>query len=159
MRGRSGNPQTAKTSRRPGRVAGGKRGERTVQLLKISDSLYWSIVLWSRRRSTPAQPVPILDIYDEALLWFLEHECHRAYHAYLAVPLRDAGKRCLWVDSHLLERAGACAIRDGVPRNRVLYTALVLYLKKFGPVANKKDIAYLRKIKSLGGVRGRPIGS
>jgi hypothetical protein len=40
-----------------------------------------------------------------------------------------------------------------------LYTALVLFVKKFGPVATEKDIAYLTKIKSKAGQQGRPIGS
>lgn len=152
MAERSKKKATASTSRKPGRVAGRKIGERTVQLLKLPDSFYWSIVLWAKNRS-----VNIGDIYDEALTWFLEREGRGGYDAYRAVPLRGAQKRSLWVDSRLLEHAGAYAQRDGVPRNRVLYTALALYLKEFAPVATIKEVARLKKIKSMGGKRGRPI--
>lgn len=148
----------ATSTRKPGRVAGRQIGERTVQLLKIPDSLYWSIILWSKTRSNGARKVNIGDIYDEALSWFLEREAKATYEAYRAVPLRNAQKRSLWLDSRLLEKAGEYAERDGVPRNRVVYTALVLYLKEFGPLATAEDIDHLRKIKTMGGERGRPIG-
>jgi hypothetical protein len=135
-------------------------GERTVQLLKIPDALYWSIVLWSQTRSGGNGRVAIGDIYDEALSWFLERQAPTGFEAYRAVPSKDAKIRSLWIDSRLLGRAESCASRDGVPRNRVLYTALVLFLKEFGPVATPEDIARLRKIKSTAGiVRGRPLSS
>jgi hypothetical protein len=146
------------TTRKPGHVADGF-GERTVQLLKMQHSLYWSVILWSRNRSTDGKKVNVGDIYDESLTWFFRREARTGYETYLAVPLRQAQKRCLWIDSRLLERSGKIAERDGVPRNRVLYTALVLFVRKFGPIATEKQIANLRKIKSQAGQRGRPIGS
>jgi len=146
------------TTRKPGHVADGL-GERTLQLLKMQHSLYWSVILWSRNRSIDGKKVNVGDIYDESLTWFLGREARTSYEAYLAVPLRQAQKRSLWIDSRLLERSRKIAERDGVPRNRVLYTALVLFVKKFGPVATEKDIAYLTKIKSKAGQQGRPIGS
>jgi hypothetical protein len=146
------------TIRKPGRAAG-VFGERTVQLLKMQDSLYWSIILWSRNRSIDGKKVNVGDIYDESLTWFFGRKARTHYEAYLAVPLRDAQKRSLWIDSRLLERSGKIAERDGVPRNRVLYTALVLFVKRFGPLATEGEIGYLRKIKSQAGQQGRPIGS
>lgn len=121
-------------------------------------SLYWSVILWSRNQSIDGKKVTVGDIYDESLRWFFGREAKAHYEAYLAVPFRQAQKRSLWIDSRLLERAGKIADRDGVPRNRVLYTALVLFVKKFGPVATEKEIAYLTKIKSQAGQQGRPIG-
>jgi hypothetical protein len=145
------------TTRRSGRVSGGRSGERTVQLLKIPDAIYWSIVLWSSKRSSGEKKVTLGDIYDEALTWFLDREARAAYEAYRAVPLRDAKIRSLWIDSRLLARAGSCADRDGVPRNRVLFTALILFLKEFGPTATEEDIVRLRKLKTAGNDRGRPL--
>jgi hypothetical protein len=135
-------------------------GERTVQLLKIPDALYWSIVLWSHQRSVGDGRVAIGDIYDEALSWFLERQAPAGFEAYRAVPIKDAKVRSLWIDSRLLARAEVCAARDGIPRNRVLFTALVLFLKEFGPVATSEDIVRLRKIKSTGSpARGRPLSA
>jgi hypothetical protein len=151
--------KSGSTTRRSGRIGGGRSGERTVQLLKMPDSVYWSIILWSSTRSSGDKKVTLGDIYDEALSWFLEREAGSGYEAYRAVPLRDAKIRSLWIDSRLLARASVCAERDGVPRNRVLFTALVLFLKEFGPVATTEDISRLRKIKSAGNDRGRPISS
>ncbi|MGH7487614.1 MAG: hypothetical protein ACREMY_18725 [bacterium] len=144
-------------TRRSGSAAGGQSGERTVQLIKLPDAAYWSIILWSQKRSATGKKVNLGDIYDEALTWFLDREAKGGYEAYRAVPNRDATKRCLWVDSRLLERAESYAERDGVPRNRVLFTALVLFLKAFAPVATSDDITRLKKMKSAGGVRGRPL--
>jgi len=123
----------------------------------MPDALYWSIVLWSSKRSSGEQKVTLGDIYDEGLTWFLDREAREGYEAYRAVPLRDAKIRSLWIDSRLLARAGACADRDGVPRNRVLFTALILFLKEFGPVATEDDIVRLRKMKTAGNNRGRPL--
>lgn len=147
------------TARPPRRPASAGNAERTVQLLKIADRLYWSVVLWSKNRSAAGDAVGIGQIYDEALAWFLSHEAKTGYDQYRTVPLRDAKKRPLWIDSRLLERAGECAERDGVPRNRVLYTAFVLYLKAYGPVPTEQDIQRLKKIKSVKGERGRPLSS
>jgi hypothetical protein len=150
--------KTATTTRKSGRVAGHEMGERTVQLFKMPDSLYWSVILRSRNRSVVGKKVNVGDIYDDALTWFFEREARVRYDTYLAVPLRNAQKRSLWIDSRLLERATDVAERDGVPRNRVLYTAMVSFIKEFGPVASAKDIAHLRKLKSQGDQQGRPIG-
>lgn len=150
---------TGTSARKPGRVAGNLFGERTIQSLKIPDSLYWDVILWSKNRSTGTRKVNLGDIYDEALTWFLEREAKTGFDAYRAVPTRDAEKRSMWVDSRLLEQAGKVAERDGVIRNRVIYTALVLYVKEFGPNATAEDIRRLRQIKTKGGERGRPIGT
>ena len=133
-------------------------GERTVQLFKMPDSLYWSVTLWSRNRSAAGKKVNVGDIYDDALTWFFERQARVRYDTYLAVPLRNAQKHSLWIDSRLLKRAADFAERDGVPRNRVLFTALVSFVKEFGPVASAQDIAHLRKLKSQGGQQGRPLG-
>jgi hypothetical protein len=145
------------TTRRPGKVSGGGSGERTVQLLKMPDALYWAVIMWAEKRSGGERKVTIGEIYDEALTWFLEHEARRSYDAYRVVPTRDAKLRSLWIDSRLLARASDCAERDGVPRNRVLFTALVQFLRQFGPTPNRDDIARLKKMKARGGQQGRPI--
>jgi hypothetical protein len=132
-------------------------GERTIQLFKMPDSLYWSVILWSISSSATGEKVNVGDIYDDALTWFFERKHRTGYDAYLAFPLRNAQKRSLWIDTGLVKRAGRAAERDGVSRNRVLYTALVSFVKEFGPTATKKDIAHLRKIKSQGGQQGRPL--
>jgi hypothetical protein len=147
---------TARPPRRPASTGG---TERTVQLLKMADQLYWSVVLWSKNRSAAGDAVGIGQIYDEALAWFLDHEAKSGYDLYRTFPLRDAKNRALWIDSRLLERAGECAERDGVARNRVLYTAFLLYLKANGPVPTAQDIQRLKKIKSVKGQRGRPLSS
>ena len=89
--------------------------------------------MWARRRSSPLKTVFISDIYDEALLWFLDRVAPDAHDAYIAASSRSGERGALWIDSRLLERAEGVAARDGVARNRVLYTAVVIYLKKFGP--------------------------
>jgi hypothetical protein len=147
------------TTRRPGLVRGGRSGERTVQLFKMPDGLYWSIILWVDKRSSGVKRVTIGEIYDEALTWFFDKEARSSYDAYRAVPIRDAKVRSLWIDSRLLERAGVFAERDGVPRNRVLFTALVLFLKEFGPTPTAEDIVRLRKMKAAGNERGRPLSA
>ena len=146
-------------TRRAGRVRGGQSGERTVQLLKIPDALYWSIILWSEKRSIGQNKVTLAEIYDEALKWFIEREARTGYEEYRTVPIRDAKLRSLWIDSRLLEGAAKCAERDGVPRNRVLFTALVLFLKHFGPIPTADDIVRLKKNKSAGNERGRPLSA
>jgi hypothetical protein len=130
-----------------------------VQLLKMPDSLYWSVILWSDQRSSEENRVTLGQIYDEALRWFLDRPARNGFDAYRAVPIRDAKVRSLWIDSRLLVRIGACAERDGIPRNRVLFTALVLFLKEFGPTPTAEDIVRLRKIKSAGNERGRPLSA
>jgi len=71
---------------------------------------------------------------------------------------RGTKRRSLWIDSRLLERSGKIAERDGVPRNRVLYTRWYCLLKGLA-LATEREIGYLRKIKSQAGQQGRPIGS
>ena len=123
----------------------------------MPDTLYWSIILWVDQRSSGTRRVTIGEIYDEGLTWFLDREARSSYEAYRAVPIRDAKVRSLWLDSRILDRAGVCAERDGIPRNRVLFTALVLFLKKFGPTPTAEDIVRLRKMKAAGNERGRPL--
>jgi hypothetical protein len=118
---------------RIGRVRSGGLGERTVQTLRLPEITRRSAVMWARRRSSPLKTVFISDIYDEALLWFLDRVAPDAYDAYIAASSRSGERGALWIDSRLLERAEGVAARDGVARNRVLYTAVVVYLKKFGP--------------------------
>jgi hypothetical protein len=121
------------TARRIGRVRSGALGERTVQTLRLPPRTFNSVVIWSQQRSTPLKALFISDIYDEALVWFLEREAARSYESYIAASSRSGARRALWIDSRLLERAAEIANRDGVARNRVLYTAIVKYLNQFGP--------------------------
>jgi hypothetical protein len=121
------------SARRIGRVRSGALGERTVQTLRLPPQTYSAVVQWSQQRTTPLKALFISDIYDEALLWFLEREAARSYEGYIAASSKSGERRALWIDSRLLERAAEIANRDGVARNRVLYTAIVKYLKEFGP--------------------------
>jgi len=151
------SPKKSRANPKLLRMSDIKKCERTVQLLKLPDQVYWAIMLWSQDRSHGGKKVSVGDIYDEALRWFLESEARKGYEAYRAVPTGDATNRSMWVDSRLLERAGKYAERDSVPRSRVLYTALVLYVRQFGPVPSARDIKRLRKIKAMGLGPGRPI--
>lgn len=68
------------------------------------------------------------DLYDTAVLWFINRRAKRRFQYYIASNKRSKYVS-LWIDSKVLDKVRLVADRDGVSMNRVVYTALVLYLE------------------------------
>lgn len=69
------------------------------------------------------------EVYDEAVAWFLKDRAKRSFRYYIASTRR--GKyTSMWLNGRLLDKARVVAKRDAVSINRVVYTALVLYLEE-----------------------------
>jgi hypothetical protein len=108
-------------------------GHRTVQTLKIPQSIHQSMELLRLKRARDSgKQVLLADIYDAALKSFLDAHSQGSFAGYLASPKGEGGPRAIWVDSVLLEQAECMARRDGVPRNRLVYTAVVSYIESQG---------------------------
>ncbi len=102
-----------------------KGSKRTVQQVQLPPEIHESVKVLARQ----ADDTTMNDVYDASVVWFLKSRAKKSFHYYLASTKR--GKyTSLWIDSKILDRVRIVAKRDAVSINRVIYTALVLYLEE-----------------------------
>ena len=101
-----------------------KSSKRTVQQVQLPPEIHEGVKVLARQEDATMN-----DVYDAAVAWFLKSRAKKSFHYYLASTKR--GKyTSLWIDTKLLDKVRIVAKRDAVAINRVIYTALVLYLEE-----------------------------
>lgn len=99
--------------------------KRTVQQIQLPPEIHEGVKVLAHE----GEHTTMNDVYDAAVEWFFASRAKKSFHYYLASNKR--GKyTSLWIDTKLLNRARIIAKRDAVSINRVIYTALVLYLEE-----------------------------
>lgn len=97
--------------------------KRTVQQVQLPPEIHEGVKVLARQDDATMN-----DVYDAAVGWFLKSRAKKSFHYYLASTKR--GKyTSLWIDTRILDKVRIIAKRDAVSINRVIYTALVLYLE------------------------------
>lgn len=120
---------------------------------RMADEYWWAIALWAERRSTAVHPVMIGEVQEAAIEEFLSEHSQTPFSDYLAAAKASDPKRTLWLSVALLDRIDRMRTRDGVPRARLVYTAILVYLRKLGLRASGADIARLKAQRDAAGGR------
>lgn len=102
-----------------------KGSKRTVQQVQLPPEIHESVKVLARQDDATTMN----DVYDASVEWFLKSRAKKSFHYYLASTKRG-NYTSLWIDSKILDRVRIVAKRDAVSINRVIYTALVLYLEE-----------------------------
>lgn len=98
---------------------------RTVQQIQMPPEVHQGVKLLASQSTDTT----MMDVYDQAVEWFLASRAKKSFNYYLASTKR--GKyTSLWISTKLLDRVRVIAARDAVSISRVIYTALVLYLEE-----------------------------
>ena len=103
----------------------GKGDKRTIQQVQLPPEIHECVKVLARQDDD----INMNDVYDASVEWFLKSRAKKMFHYYLATTKR--GKyTSLWIDTNILNRVRIVAKRDAVSINRVIYTALILYLEE-----------------------------
>ncbi len=106
-----------------GMAKSAKSGGRTVQQVPLPAEIHGALRLLANDRDTTLNA-----IYDEAIQWFLRSRAKKSFRYYIASNRRSK-YTTLWIDTMVVGKVRIAAKRDAVAMNRVIYTALVLYLE------------------------------
>lgn len=103
------------------------QGERTLQQIPMPPEYHEAV-----KRYGQALDKTLNQSYDEIISWFLKaknkNQAHFAF--YISSPKVTSKYTSLWLDSALLNQIKQRAKKDGVAVNRVIFSAIVYFLKE-----------------------------
>lgn len=108
------------------RVTDFYQGERTLQQIPMPPEYHDAA-----KRYGQAHGKSLNQVYDEIVDWFLKAKNKNGaqFPFYLASPKVASKYTSLWLDTALVDKAKLRAKKDGEKLNRVIFTAIVYFLK------------------------------
>lgn len=97
--------------------------ERTLQQVKVPRIVQQALKLYANK-----QQQTLNDTYDEIFAWFLDYRQQHHFFFYLA-SAADGRYKSMWPKTYWVEKIKHQAQVDNIQVNRVVFTAIVLFLK------------------------------
>ncbi len=104
--------------------------EKTLRQVPLPVSVHHALKSYASDTESQLQ-----EVYDNAILWFLEYKrlyADSLFYFASPTPSKSEGKSrytSMWIDTEVLDMVKELAEEDGVPENRIIFTALVYFLK------------------------------